>query len=135
MSGPCPQAALAEANYPHAWAVSAKAFFVLGCFLLLHQQLLLNLLKTVPVRGHGSRQPVLHANRRLLDSKAQGHRLLTVMALLLLPVVLLQCVGHVSVEAQLMSKESERLAAVMRVGRAEASAVAAQNELLDVTKR
>lgn len=44
-------------------------------------------------------------------------------------------VGHVSVEAQLLSKESERLAAVMRVERAEASAVAAQNELLDVTKR
>jgi hypothetical protein len=40
-----------------------------------------------------------------------------------------------AVDAQLMVKESERLSAVMRAERAETSAVAAQNELLDVTKR
>ncbi|WIA17494.1 hypothetical protein OEZ85_014332 [Tetradesmus obliquus] len=38
-------------------------------------------------------------------------------------------------EARLSSKESERLAAAMRAERAEAAATAAQNELLDVTKR
>ena len=40
-----------------------------------------------------------------------------------------------AVEAQLMAKESERLAAVMKAEKAETSAVAAQNELLEVTKR
>eukprot|EP00775_Hariotina_reticulata_P003143 gene3143-3420_t len=38
-------------------------------------------------------------------------------------------------EAALTVKESDRLAAVMRVEKAEAAAIAAQNELLDVTKR
>lgn len=40
-----------------------------------------------------------------------------------------------AVESQLMAKESESLAAAMRAERAETSAVAAQNELLEVTKR
>lgn len=40
-----------------------------------------------------------------------------------------------AVDAQLMGKESERLSAAMRAEKAETSAVAAQNELLEVTKR
>jgi hypothetical protein len=40
-----------------------------------------------------------------------------------------------TVDARRMAKESERLSAAMRAERAETSAVAAQNELLDVTKR
>lgn len=40
-----------------------------------------------------------------------------------------------AVDAQLVAKESERLGAVMRAEKAETSAVAAQNELLEVTKR
>jgi hypothetical protein len=44
-------------------------------------------------------------------------------------------VTHSAVESRVSSKESERLAAVMRAERAEAAATAAQNELLDVTKR
>jgi hypothetical protein len=42
---------------------------------------------------------------------------------------------YAAVESRVSSKESERLAAVMRAERAEAAATAAQNELLDVTKR
>jgi hypothetical protein len=47
------------------------------------------------------------------------------------------CLAMVSaaVDAQLVAKESERLGAVMRAEKAETSAVAAQNELLEVTKR
>jgi hypothetical protein len=40
-----------------------------------------------------------------------------------------------AVESCLSSKESDRLSAVMRAEKAEAAATAAQNELLDVTKR
>jgi len=40
-----------------------------------------------------------------------------------------------AVEMQLVAKESERLAAVMRAEKAEAGAVASHNELLEVTKR